>query len=453
MHPHKQLLTMALCLFLACSATVACSQGLKTIDNPKGGKIVYGKVDGQTSEAGAMGAVLHSLHSQYGDRPQVGKVFHVRGTNSMAVFFTLVNRNQGNAKLAGMLIASKASDHVEAAVMTDDAARFGSTINPMLTTLFKTWHPAGDSGRAAPAAASGQSAALQQYTLPDRSASVGLPQGWKVLPASGGGTIMAEGPRGEAVALGYPYLANDTNNPSVRKTMATLQSGGLRNTAYAKALYYPYGGDLGKTFVDLLQMARQRNGQEAVSIKIASETAMPGTVRCAHLLGQIDPKDGKGVREMNTVFCTSPPGRFGGYMNLAYHTAVPAALGDNERTTMGAILASFSVNNAVVKQQANAIAAPAIEQIHEIGRRAAQQAASAHAAEDAHNASVEKMWDERDKTNQGFSNYLLEQTVIQDNEKGTHSTEWNATADAMVKSNPQRYEYVPNQNFWKGVDY
>jgi hypothetical protein len=66
---------------------------------------------------------------------------------------------------------------------------------------------------------------------------------------------------------------------------------------------------------------------------------------------------------------------------------------------------------------------------------------------------VEKMLDERDKTNHGFSNYLLEQTVIQDNEKGTHSTEWNATADAMVKSNPQRYEYVPNQNFWKGVDY
>ena len=432
-------------------ASVACSQSLETIDNPKGGKIVYGKVDGQSSEAGAMAAVLHSLHTQYGDRPQVGKVFQVRGTNSVAVFFTLVKRNQGNANLAGMLIASKVSDHVEAAVVTDDAARFGSTINPMLATLFKVWHPAGDSGGVA--AASGKSAALQQYTLPDRSASVGLPQGWKVLPASGGGTIMAEGPSGEAVALGYPYLASDTNNPSVRQTMATLQRGGLRNTSYAKALYYPYGGDLGKTFVDLLQMSRQHQGQEPVSIKIASETPMAGKVDCAHLLGQVDPKDGKGTREMNTVFCTSPPGRFGGYMNLAYHTAVPMALAGNERATIGAILSSFSVNNALVQQQANAIAAPAIEQIHEIGRRAAQQAASAHAAEDAHNASVEKMWDERDKTNQGFSNYLLEQTVIQDNEKGTHSTEWNATADAMVKSNPQRYEYVPNQNFWKGMDY
>jgi len=455
MHPHHRLLTHGtLCLLFALAgSTVACSQsGLKTMDNPQGGKIVYGKVAGQSTEAGAMGAVLHSLHTQYGDRPQVGKVFHVRGTNSVAAFFTLVKKTQGNAKVAGMVIAAKAPDHVEAAVVSDDASRFGSTINPMLTTLFKNWHPTG--GATPPAAsASGPSAALQTYTLPDRSASVSLPQGWKVLPSSGGGTIMAEGPSGEAVALGYPYLASDTNNPAVRQTMATLQRGGLRNTSYAKALYYPYGGDLGKTFVDLIQMSRQKQGQGPATIKIASETPMPGAVRCAHLLGQIDPKDGKGMRDMNTVFCTSPPGRFGSYMNLAYHTAVPLSLADKERATMGAILASYSMNNSVVQQQANAIAAPAIAQIHEIGRRAAQQAASAHAAEDAHNASVEKMWDERDKTNQGFSNYLLEQTVIQDNYKGTHSTEWNATADAMVKSDPNRYEYVPNANFWKGVDY
>ncbi len=452
MRPHIRLAVATFSLLFI--VTVSSSQsGLKTIDNPKGGKIVYGKVDGQSTEAGAMGAVLHSLHSQYGDRPQVGKVFQVRGTNSVAAFFTLVKRNQGNAKVAGMLIASKVSDHVEAALMTDDAARFGSTINPMLTTLFKVWHPAGSGGGSAPGAGGGNAVALQTYTLPDRSASVALPQGWKVLPSSGGGTIMAEGPSGEAVALGFPYLASDTNNPSVKQTMATLQRGGLRNTAYAKALYYPYGGDLGRTFVDLVQMSRQRQGQGPVAIKIASETPMPGAVRCAHLLGQIDPHDGKGEREMNTVFCSSPPGRFGSYMNLAYHTAVPLAVAGKERATMGAILQSFNVNQAVVRQQANAIAAPAIAQIHEIGRQAAQQAASAHAAEDAHNASVEKMWDERDKTNQGFSNYLLEQTVIQDNEKGTHSTEWNATADAMVKNNPQRYEYVPNANFWKGVDY
>jgi hypothetical protein len=266
---------------------------------------------------------------------------------------------------------------------------------------------------------------------------------------------MAQGPNGEAVALGYPYLANDTNNPSVRQTMATLQRGGLRNTVYANALYYPYGADLGKTFQDLLQMARQKQGQPPAKIEISSETPMqmPAPVHCVHLLGHIDPQDGKGLREMNTVFCNTPPAAHGSFMNLAYHTVVPVASADKQRATMAAILASFNVNQAVVRAEANAIAAPAINAIHEIGKRSAQQAADAHAAEDAHNAAVEKRWDDQDKQNQAFSNYLLDQTVIQDNVNHTHSTEWNQTADAMVKNDPQRYEYVNTPNFWKGVDY
>jgi hypothetical protein len=457
LYPCKQVSTkLAIFLLLtAAGVKLANAQGaLTTIENPKGGRIVYGQVDGQSTEAGAMGAVLRSLHNQYGDKPQVGKLFQVRGGNSVAVFFTMVNRHQGNMQLAGMIIVSRTSgDHVEAALMTDEAARFGSTINPMMTKLFSVWRPNGaSSSQAAPAA---KVAALKLYTLPDRSASVSLPDGWNVLPSSGGGTIMAQGPDGSAVALGYPYLAADTNNPSVRQTMATLQRGGLRNTSYAHALYYAYGGDLGRTFEDLLQMARKNQGEGPVTIKISSETPMPvsGALRCAHLHGQIDAQDGKGMREMNTVFCSSPPGPHGSYMNLAYHTAVPLQYADKERGTMEAILASFNVNQAVVQSEANAIAAPAIAAIHEIGRRAAQQAADAHAAEDAHNAAVEKRWDAQDKNNQAFSNYLLDQTVIQDNQLNAHGTVWNQTADALVKNDPQRYEYVNTPNFWKGIDY
>jgi hypothetical protein len=447
---------VAFLLFATASLTAHGQGALKTIDNPKGGRIVYGQVDGQSTEAGAMGAVLRSLHSQYGDKPQVGKLFQVRGTNSVAAFFSMVNRNQGNMQLAGMIIASKTSDsHVEAALLTDQAARFGSTINPMLSKLFSVWRPNGNASSSQAGGAAGQVAALKLYTLPDRSASVSLPDGWNVLPSSGGGTIMAQGPDGSAVALGYPYLAADTNNPSVRQTMSILQRGGLRNTAYAHALYYPYGGDLGRTFQDLLQMARKNQGQGPVTINISSETPMPvsGALRCAHLHGQIDAQDGKGMREMNTVFCSSPPGPHGNYMNLAYHTAVPLQYADRERGTMEAILASFNVNQAVVQSEANAMAAPAIAAIHEIGRRAAQQATNAHAAEDAHNAAVEKRWDAQDKNNQAFSNYLLDQTVIQDNQLNAHGTVWNQTADAMVKSDPQRYEYVNTPNFWKGIDY
>ncbi|MFZ0804502.1 MAG: hypothetical protein WAN70_20215, partial [Terriglobales bacterium] len=156
----------AVLLFAVASTPVAYAQGaLKTIDNPKGGRIIYGQVDDQSTEAGAMGAVLRSLHNQYGDKPQVGKLFQVRGTNSVAVFFTMVNRNQGNMQLAGMIIASRTSgDHVEAALMTDQAARFGSTINPMMTKLFSVWKPNGGAAPSQPSSAAGKVASLRPYT-------------------------------------------------------------------------------------------------------------------------------------------------------------------------------------------------------------------------------------------------------------------------------------------------
>jgi hypothetical protein len=447
---------MAASILAAAAATsLGAHSALKIIDNPGGGKIVYGGVDGQTTEAGAMGAVLRSLHNQYGDRPQVGKVFQVRGTNSVAVFFTLIKRSQGNTQVAGMLIVSKTgAESVEAALVSDDAARFGSTINPMLKTLFGVWRPGGD-GRGSGAAGASSAAPLHQFVLNDRSASVSLPDGWTVQPSSGMGTIIASGPNGETVALDYPFLAMDLRNPRVVRLKAWSESQG-RNTVYARTLYYPYGTDLAKTFVDLNAMYRQKRGLPVPSIQIASETPVPSpgaAAHCARLTGQIDAQDGKGGNEMNAIFCMGPLAPGGDYGSAVYYTAVPLQFADKERATMGAILASFNVNQAVVNAQAAAIAKPAIDAIHETGRRAAQQAADAHAANDAHNRAVEAQWDSQDKHNQAFSNYLLDQTVIQDNESNTHATVWNQTADALVRNNPQRYEYVDTPNFWKGVDY
>jgi hypothetical protein len=65
---------------LLCFAAATAHGARKNINGPQEGTILYGQLDGQTTEAGAMGAMLRSLHSQYGGRPQVGKLFQVRGT-------------------------------------------------------------------------------------------------------------------------------------------------------------------------------------------------------------------------------------------------------------------------------------------------------------------------------------------------------------------------------------
>jgi hypothetical protein len=438
--------------------------GLKTINPPQGGKIVYGQVDGQSTEAGAMGAVLRSLHNQLGDRPQVGKLFQVHGTESVAAFFSINRRSQGGGQgsnqIAGLIIATKVtSDHVEAALVSDDVARFPKTLSPLMKTLFGVWHPlegARGSASGAGAGSGGQAAQLHPITLQDRSASVGLPDRWKIVPnMSMMGSIVANGPNGETAELGIAFLAGDTNNPFIQRTLQTLRNGGLRNTMYAKATYYPYGGDLAKTFVYMIQSVRQKAGLPQATYNFSSVTPAPasGQERCAHLQGTGDMNDGKGPRELNGVYCTTPPNRTGSWGSDAYMTMAPVQIAARERATLGAIMQSFNVNMNVVDEQARRISAPAIEQIHAIGRAAANQANEAHRREDIHNSSVYQHWDSMDKRSQEFSNYQLGYTVISNADNTAHGTFWNEDADLLVKNNPDRFEYVSAPNYWKGIDY
>ena len=98
---------------------------LRQIPGPKGGSIVYGTVDGANTPPAAMGSILKHLHEHYGDRPKVGRVFKVRGTDSDAVFFTLTRHSPSTLKITGMLLVSSVPGHVEAALLSDNAARFG----------------------------------------------------------------------------------------------------------------------------------------------------------------------------------------------------------------------------------------------------------------------------------------------------------------------------------------
>jgi len=161
---------------------------------------------------------------------------------------------------------------------------------------------------------------------------------------------------------------------------------------------------------------------------------------------------------MDALLCTAARGPMGNYMVLLSMSLIPPSLADKERATVGAILASFQPNQSVIDQQSHAMAAPAIAQVHAIGDAAMKRAQADSVAHDQQNRDWENRQDGQDKRNQAFSNYLLDQTVIQDNimyGNGTvgHGTAWTSTANALVKADPDRYEIVNTPNFWKGVDY
>ncbi len=453
-------LLVVFAIFFSLNPVPMAGQELKTINPPQGGKIVYGQVANQTTEAGAMGQILRSLHQSLGEKPQVGKLFAVKGTQSVAAFFSVARHDQGAGKaplqIGGLIIATKVStDHVEAALVSDDAKRFPKTLGPMMKTLFAAWHPLqGGAGKAA--GASAPVAQLHPITLRDHSASISLPDGWKMEPSmSQMGTIVAGGPDGATAEMGITFLAMDTNNRQTQQTLQTLRQGGLRGTSYATASYVPYGGDLAKTFEYLIQELRKKAKLQPAKYNFTSvvPASSNSRTRCVRLAGTSDMSDGKGPREINVVFCEDPPAQGGSFLSAAYMTGAPMDVAAKDRATLVAIMESFQVNMQVVQQQAAAIAAPAIEQIHAIGRAAAAQAQASHEAFEIHNSSVYSRWDSQDKRSQEFENYQLGYSVIADTENNAHGTFWDADAEAIVKSNPSKYEYVNAPNYWKGIDY
>jgi hypothetical protein len=425
------------------------------IVTPGGGKISYGQIDGETTEAGAMGSVLRTLHNQTQDRPKVGKLFQIKGTQSVGTFLSVSKAKIGGGPIAGLLIATKVStDHVEVALITDDAAKFPQTLGPMMKTLNGVWHPftgtesAGSNGASGSPKSSGPVAQLHYYNLPDNSASVSLPQGWQVAPQfSGMGTIVASGPHGDTAELGVAFLAMDTNNAAAQRTLQQLRMGQLRNTSYASANYLPWGGDMAKSYVYLMQNMRKKANLPAANYNFTTNTpAGNGRVRCQHMAGTVDMQDGKGSKEINIIFCSQPPDpTSGSFLSSAYMTTAPMATADQSRATLEAVLKSFKENTAVISAEAAAIAKPAVDAINAYGAAVVKRAQDSEKAFEIRNSSVYKQWDSNDKRSQEFSNSTLGYSVIKDNDNNYHGTFWDADA--------QRFDYVSAPDYWKGIDY
>lgn len=446
----------ALAIWTLGSVLGARAQGLQTINPPEGGQITYGQVTGETTEAGAMGSILRNLHQRLGERPRVGKLFDVRGTESVAVFFTVTKKSQGGAQISGEIITAKATtNRVEAALLTDDSARFSKSIGPMTKALFKVWHPM-DAARTSGGSASAPAAPLHTVVAKDRSASLGLPDGWNLVEKmSGGGTMVASGPRGESAEMGITWLAADPRNPMVQKTMQTLQNGGLRNTAYATATYMRVDTELTKSFEYQIQKTRKQAGLQPAEYRFTTVTPMGESAaeKCARFEGTVDFQDGKGLREMNTLYCVYAPNKAGTWLSDAYMTSIPMPLAQKERATLAAVLQSFQVDMAVVNREAHQIAQPQIDKIHEIGRRAAIQAQSAHEQEAIQRSSVYQHWDSIDRRSQEFENYQLNNAVISTTDHTAHGTVDADDAAYLVQKYPDKYEYVSAPDYWKGVDY
>jgi len=445
-------ISFAIVLALGCAASAAGyqSNALKTIDNPGGGQAVYGPLTGVSTLRDAMATMLRQVHGHFGDRPQIGKFFQSPGSDSVATFFTLTAAKQGGKRIAGLVIVAMPNGATPAAaVLYDDADRFSRTEPVLMKKLTEAWAKA----NVKPASSAGTGSTAREYpaqplhraAAPDNSGSIGLPSGWHIT-GGGGGSIHAEGPKGESIHMGV--INGNIYDPSTPQGQSMIQYMRKGSTPFTVC---PFSRDLVADYQCVAGQNRQRKQLPQLSMHVIDVKNLPPNqyeLVEALVSAEIDFGDGKGPMKASIRLGANRTGPAMWNLNVS-QVNVPRDLADEEWPTMRAMVASYRQNGQVIQQQTDQV----IAEIHARGEANTKLAEARSAANDAHNAAVEQRWDDQAKQNKAFENYTLDRSVVQDNEQSARGTFTNPTADALVKLDPNRFQYVPTQDLLKGVDY
>lgn len=199
-----------------------------------------------------------------------------------------------------------------------------------VATMGQAAAPAGTSAAGAPAAK------LTPYTTPDKTASAGVPPGWKVTQG-GQATIKMTGPNGETAGLGVstlvkdgPYHANAQGSSALWLTIPSSASAAQKYT--------------------LLVQAANAGSPQPPNMQIATTNPIPiakTIADCALFAGTVSLPGGPSKFE--TAFCSLPVDTKGIYKMIWKTATVPNSLVTQERATAEAVLASFTLPEAVVK--------------------------------------------------------------------------------------------------------
>jgi hypothetical protein len=170
---------------------------------------------------------------------------------------------------------------------------------------------------------------LQTYTLPDKSASAGVPAGWK---ATGGasGMIVLSGPQGETITLGQIILAHD----------GPFQVG--QKGPDGAVITMPSSAKLSDKLVMIFQQTAAFNGQSAPQIKFISG----GLLQVPAAMGQCGVfAVSNGTTQVSAmgILCSLPEDAGQFFKNILIIGAVPAAVASQTAPTVFAVLKSYTI--------------------------------------------------------------------------------------------------------------
>ncbi len=171
------------------------------------------------------------------------------------------------------------------------------------------------------------------------------------------------------------------------------------------------------------------------------------------------------MKELRALLCKMAPDQNGAYGFMLSFYRLPLGATDQQRATASGIMASYKVNVHRVLELAQAAedmiqAQQADLETRWVSKRSTPCIGATPTLPEAARAAQWSRFNQLENTlfrPPGFSDYLLDQSVLQNNLGGAgtvgHATMWNSMADALVRSDPNRYEIVNIPNYWSGVDF
>jgi len=178
--------------------------------------------------------------------------------------------------------------------------------------------------------------ALQPYTAPDQSVSVGVPAGWKVTKGEYG-VVQMSGPQGEAISLGNGLFVKNGPYQPGQKAMGPI------------SFSMPYRATLAQKYAVIWKEAAAQAGDPTERVSVISATPIPlGKVaECAVFLGAQSNK--KGSSKFESRFCSLPMDTNGIYKLFWMNATIPDSLAAQERATAEAVLSSYKPSPATLK--------------------------------------------------------------------------------------------------------
>jgi hypothetical protein len=176
------------------------------------------------------------------------------------------------------------------------------------------------------------SAQLTTATTDDKTASVGVPDGWKLAKGSNG-FVYVTGPNDERLNLGVIVVAK--NAPAGAATTGEV------------AFALPFSAALKEKFTRILQAGAAKQGLPKPEITFASEapTKLP---MCSRLFGSTT--SGSDARKFEGVICSLQPDWLGLYKNIVFLLQVPSSRAAQDRPIVEQIAASYRVTPDMFKK-------------------------------------------------------------------------------------------------------